>query len=225
MSTPVRLTCQPGATTLDADADARVRTAIANGQLIAYPTDTFYGLGVDPRQAAAVEAIFRAKGRASDSAIPLIAADADRVAAWFGRLSPLAVRLAERFWPGPLTLVIPLRSAADVATAPHAVRLPDVLTSGGDSIAIRVPDHAIARAVAAAAGGVITSTSANLTGDPPVRTADEVLQAIGGSLALIVDAGATPGGAPSTIVDVTRDAPRLVRPGLVPWERVLESIQ
>jgi L-threonylcarbamoyladenylate synthase len=220
---PRRLTCETGA--LDPDAVTLVQAAIAAGELIAYPTDTFYGLGVDPRQAAAIEAIFHAKGRASESAIPLIAADIRQVTAWFGALSPLAARLAAQFWPGPLTLVIPLRSAADVAAAPHAVRLPDALTSGLDSIAIRVPDHAIARAVAAAAGGVITSTSANLSGHPPVRTADEVLRDMGASLSLIVDAGMTPGGLPSTIVDVTHDAPRLVRPGLVPWERVLESIQ
>jgi L-threonylcarbamoyladenylate synthase len=220
---PLRLTCETGA--LDPDAVARVQAAIAGGELIAYPTDTFYGLGVDPRQAAAVGAIFQAKGRASESAIPLIAADTEHVIAWFGALSPLAARLAARFWPGPLTLVIPLRCAADVAAAPRAVRLPDALTSGLDSIAIRVPDHAIARAVAAAAGGVITSTSANRSGHPPLRTADEVLREMGGALSLIIDAGITPGGAPSTIVDVTQNAPRLVRPGLVPWERVLESIQ
>lgn len=212
---PLRLACQPDC--LDPAAFAEVSAAIARGDLIAYPTDTFYGLGADPRLASAVARIFDAKGRAGEQAIPLIAADVEDVERWFGALSPRAARLAAAFWPGPLTLVIPLRDTA----------LPAELTSGGDSIAIRVPDHAIARAVAAAAGGVITSTSANRSGLPPKQHASEVLAEVGESLALIVDAGPTPGGAPSTIVDVRdeQSPPRLIRTGVVPWRRVLESLQ
>lgn len=212
---PLRLVCRPDR--LDPAAFAEVSAAIARGDLIAYPTDTFYGLGADPRQAAAVARLFDAKGRAGAQAIPLIAAEVEDVERWFGPLAPRTARLAAAFWPGPLTLVIPLRETI----------LPAELTGGGDSIAVRVPDHAIARAVAAAAGGLITSTSANRSGQPPKQHARDVLAEVGASLALIVDAGPTPASAPSTIVDVRDEQapPRLIRTGVVPWRRVLESLQ
>jgi L-threonylcarbamoyladenylate synthase len=195
---------------------ARAAEAITRGDVVAYPTETFYGLAADPRNAEAVERVFVAKGRRSEEPLPLIAADTDTVERWFGALTPRAAALAHRFWPGPLTLVLPL------AQVPA---LPQNLTAGRSNIAVRVPAHPLARALARAAGGVITSTSANRSGEPPVSTADEVLRSIGDRIALVIDGGPTPGGAPSTIVDVTGAQPRLVRAGSVPWERVLESLQ
>jgi L-threonylcarbamoyladenylate synthase len=197
---------------VDAAAIARAAAAIARGEVVAYPTETFYGLAADPRNAQAIERVFAAKGRRSDEPLPLIASDLAQVERWFGALSPQAATLARRFWPGPLTLVLPLR-------ADHA--LPPTLTAGRANIAVRVPAHEVARALALAAGGMITSTSANPSGDPPASTADDVLRTLADRIAMVIDGGATPGGAPSTIVDVHELPPTLVRAGILPWERVL----
>jgi L-threonylcarbamoyladenylate synthase len=194
---------------------ARAVAAIARGDVVAYPTETFYGLAADPRNARAIERVFEAKGRRSEEPLPLIAADLTQVERWFGTLSPLAATLANAFWPGPLTLVLPL--PADRA-------LPTNLTAGRDNIAVRVPAHPIACALAAAAGGVITSTSANPSGTPPATTAAEVRRTLADRVAMVIDGGTTPGGAPSTIVDVTGVPPRLVRAGVIAWERVLSSL-
>jgi L-threonylcarbamoyladenylate synthase len=192
-----------------------VHAATMRGEVIAYPTETFYGLGADPTNAAAIERIYAIKGRRAGEALPLIAMDVDALAELGVQPPRLARQLAEAFWPGALTLVLPI--------APG--RFPDALTAGGSTIAVRVPDHPVARAIASIAGGLITSTSANRSGQPPASTADEVHAALGDDIAVLVDGGATPGGAPSTIVDVTSETPRLVRAGVVAWERVLESLQ
>jgi L-threonylcarbamoyladenylate synthase len=196
-----------------------VHAAIMRGEVIAYPTETFYGLGADPRNAAAIERIYAIKGRRAGEALPLIAQELDVLVELGAPLPPIARKLAETFWPGSLTLVLPI--------APG--RFPDALTAGGSTIAVRVPDHPVARALAAIAGGLITSTSANRSGQPPASTADDVHAALGDDIAVLVDGGTTPGGgpggAPSTIVDVTSETPRLVRAGVVAWERVLESLK
>jgi L-threonylcarbamoyladenylate synthase len=192
-----------------------VHAAIMRGEVIAYPTETFYGLGADPRNAAAIERIYAIKGRRAGEALPLIAQELDVLIELGAPLPHIARMLAETFWPGPLTLVLPIASG----------RFPDVLTAGGSTIAVRVPDHPVARAIAAIAGGLITSTSANRSGQPPASAADDVHTALGDDIAVLVDGGATPGGAPSTIVDVTSETPRLVRAGVVAWERVLESLK
>jgi L-threonylcarbamoyladenylate synthase len=210
---PVHVIIDPAAP--DDIALGVIAAVIARGEIVGYPTDTFYGLGVDPRNADAIARIFAAKGRESVEALPLIAAGLADVERHFGPLSPRAARLADGFWPGPLTLLLPR----------PANLFPDALTNGRSTVAVRVPAHPAARLVASAAGGLITSTSANRSGQPPASTADAVLDALGDALALIVDSGPTPGIAPSTIVDVTDDEPRLVRAGSVPWERVLESLQ
>jgi L-threonylcarbamoyladenylate synthase len=195
---------------------ARATDLIAQGEVVGYPTETFYGLAADPRNARAIERVFAAKGRRSEEPLPLIAADLTQVARWFGTLSPIAATLARSFWPGPLTLVLPL-------PANHA--LPTNLTAGRDNIAVRVPAHPLACALAAAVGGMITSTSANPSGTPPPTTADEVRRTLADRVAMVIDGGTTPGGAPSTIVDVTGAQPRLVRAGVIAWERVLSSLQ
>lgn len=200
----------------DSDVLARAADFVARGEVVAYPTETFYGLAADPRNAHAIERVFAAKGRRSEEPLPLIAADLAQVERWFGTLSPIAATLARGFWPGPLTLVLPL--PADLA-------LPTNLTAGRDNIAVRVPAHAVARALAALAGGVITSTSANPSGTPPATTADEVRRTLADRVALVIDGGTTAGGAPSTIVDVMGAQPRLVRAGVIAWERVLSSLQ
>ena len=149
-----------------------VHAAIMRGEVIAYPTETFYGLGADPANAAAIERIYAIKGRRAGEALPLIAADFDALRELGAEPPPLARRLAETFWPGALTLVLPIAPIA-------AGRFPDALTAGGSTVAVRVPDHPVARAIAAIAGGLITSTSANRSGHPPASTADDVHAALG----------------------------------------------
>jgi L-threonylcarbamoyladenylate synthase len=196
-----------------------VHAAIMRGEVIAYPTETFYGLGADPRNPEAIERIYAIKGRRAGEALPLIAQEFDVLVELGVPIPHIARKLAEAFWPGSLTLVLPIASG----------RFPDVLTAGGSTVAVRVPDHPVARALAAIAGGLITSTSANRSGHPPASTADDVHAALGDDIAVLVDGGTTPGGgpggAPSTIVDVTSETPRLIRAGVVAWERVLESLK
>jgi L-threonylcarbamoyladenylate synthase len=209
-----RVTIDP--THPDDAAIAWAAAAIARGEVVAYPTETFYGLAADPRNALAIARVFDAKGRRSDEPLPLIASDLAQVERWFGVLSPQAAALARHFWPGPLTLVLPL---------PADCPLPTALTAGRANVAVRVPAHPVARALAHAAGGAITSTSANPAGAPPASTAEEVVRTLADRIAIVIDGGPTPGGAPSTIVDVQAQPPRLVRAGVLPWERVLESLQ
>jgi len=196
------------------DGDAAVQVAVAamrSGLVVAYPTDTLYGLAVDPANSGAVTKLFSLKGRALDKAIPLIAADVGQVRAWT-TMTPLAERLAAAFWPGPLTLV--LRAAVEMDVR--------VMAEGG-TVAIRVPDQPVARALAAAADCPVTSTSANPSGLPPTADPDEVARALP-AIDVLIDGGVTPGGAPSTIVDATGTQPVLIRAGAIAWERVLESL-
>jgi L-threonylcarbamoyladenylate synthase len=185
---------------------------IRDGLVVAYPTDTLYGLAVDPRSVPAVTRLYELKGRAETSALTLIAADADQ-ARTAGRLTRTAERLAERWWPGPLTIVVPARPA-----------LARAILAGGSTVGIRVPDHAVAVALARAAGFCVTATSANRSGATAASTAGAVLEALP-DVDAIVDAGACRGGAPSTIVNAAARDLALIRAGAVPWERVLESLQ
>ncbi len=184
------------------------------GGVVAYPTDTLYGLAVDPRSADAVEKLYRIKGRPVDRAVPLIAADGGQLDACGVTLRPLAAALAEAFWPGPLTLVLP--AWPGLAVGVHG---------GLGTVAVRVPAHAIARGLAAALGYPITSTSANPSGAEPPASAEAVVAGLGSAIDLLIDGGATVGGPPSTIVDMTTDRPRLLRAGAIAWDRVLEFLQ
>lgn len=182
---------------------------IRNGGLVALPTDTLYGLAVDPFRADAVRRLFAAKGRASQSALPLIAADLDQISAHLGALSVTGVRLAARFWPGPLTLL--LRASPALAAE---------VSAGTGTVGVRVPAHDIARAICRAAGRPVTATSANVSGQPATADPNEVERMLGDALDLLIDAGSTRGGAASTIVDVTAPTPRLVREGAILWDDI-----
>jgi L-threonylcarbamoyladenylate synthase len=205
----------PRASNLPATPDAieLASHALLDGGVVAYPTDTLYGLAVDPRNAGAVRRLFDIKGRDRASAIPLIAASLEQ-AQEAGRFSDTHLRLARAWWPGPLTLVVP--------ALPGIV--PDLI-GGGSTVAIRVPAHPLAVALADDSGFCLTSTSANLSRQPPATTAAEVMRDLGDVIDIVLDGGPSPGGPPSTIVEVAPDGPRLIRAGAVPWERVLESLQ
>ena len=185
--------------------------ALHLGGVVAFPTETFYGLAVDPRSASAVKRIFELKGRAADQPLPLIASGVDQVEEHVGTMTPLAARLASRGWPGPLTLIIP--ASPDLCDDVHL---------STRRVAVRVSGDAVARGLARSAGHAITSTSANISGDPPAATPERVVASFGSGIDVLIDAGATPAGLPSTIVDATGAVPVLVRAGAIPWERVLE---
>jgi len=198
----------------DAEAIGRAANLLRRGGIAAIPTDTLYGLAADPFSPAAVQHIFTIKDRATERALPLVAADVEQVVAHLGALPPLGQRLAERFWPGPLTLVV----------AAPATLSTDV-TGGGTTIGVRVPAHDVTRALCAACGVPLTATSANISGQPPTSDPDEVERRLGERIDVLVDAGVTPGGPPSTIVDVTGDIPRLIRAGAIAWDHVLVAIR
>jgi L-threonylcarbamoyladenylate synthase len=209
----VRLTID--ADTIDEAVIAQAADVLRRGGIVAYPTDTFYGLAVDPRRDDAVARLYAAKGRDASMAIPLIAAS-------LGQVEEAAVvgdpelRLARAFWPGPLTIVMPPSAAIAARTL-----------GDGPTIALRVPSHVVARALAARFGFCITATSANRSGAPPASDAGEVAERFSGSdlVDLLLDGGPTPGGPPSTIVEMVGTGLRCVRAGAVAWDRVLRSLE
>ncbi|MFO7693447.1 MAG: L-threonylcarbamoyladenylate synthase [Vicinamibacterales bacterium] len=198
----------------DERALAAAAAILRDGGVVAYPTDTFYGLAANPASAAAMAQLYRIKGRPVDLAVPLIGSGIDQLESAGAVLGPASRRLASRFWPGPLTLVVPAWSGLDARV--HA---------GLFTVAIRVPDHPVATMLARLCGWPITSTSANRSGEPAATDPAAVGAALGGGLDAIIAAGPSPGGAPSTIVDARGDLPLLVRAGAVSWERVLESLE
>lgn len=187
--------------------------ALRRGDIVAYPTETLYGLAVDPRQPDAVARLRRVKGREARLGLPLIAGSLTQVESDLGPLPRLGRRLTERFWPGPLTLIfVP---TADLAAG---------ITAADTSVAVRVPGAEPARRLALACGHPITATSANPAGKRPAATGDEVESLFGPVVSLILEQSGALQGAPSTIVDIRGDAPVLVRAGIVSWDRVLQSV-
>jgi L-threonylcarbamoyladenylate synthase len=190
----------------DAAEIARAAAAVAAGGVIAYPTETYYALGADPHQAAALEEVLRLKGRdAEGKPLLLLIADLSAVEEWAAPPPPAFTRLAASFWPGPLTLILP---AAPTAPAP--------IVGPGGGVALRLTSHPLARRLIVACGGALTGTSANRGGRPPARRAAEVRCAFGDALAAVVDGGETPGGPPSTLLDLTVSPPVVARAGAVP---------
>ena len=185
---------------------------LRDGGVVAFPTDTLYGLAVDPRNGGAVDRLFALKARDRNVAVPLVASDLEQ-ATMAGEFGPRERRVADVFWPGPLSVVIPARPV--IARG---------LLGGGGTIAIRVPAHPVARDLAAAFGFCVTATSANTAGQQPAASADAVAVALP-RVDLLLDSGHTPGGAPSTIVAFDNDGPVLLRAGVVAWDRVIKSLQ
>jgi L-threonylcarbamoyladenylate synthase len=189
---------------------ARAASILQRGGIVAYPTDTLYGLAVDPGSDEAVGRLYQAKSRDAALAVPLIAGNAEQ-AFRAGSFSEGEARLARAFWPGPLSIVVPASPLLSTR-----------LVAADATVAIRVPDHAVARALPLLFGGAVTATSANVSGAAPADNADTVLTTLGSRIDAIVDAGATHGGLPSTIVQVRNGVPRLLRAGAIPFDRVLE---
>ncbi len=189
----------------DAAAVADAARVLAAGGLVAFPTETVYGLGADATDGRAVARVYQAKGRPAFN--PLIAHVADLNAAQaLGRFDADAMELAAAFWPGPLTLVLAKTAHCQVA---------DLATAGLDTVAVRMPDHHVARDILRALGKPVVAPSANRSGHLSPTTADHVLADLGGRIDLIVDGGATPVGIESTIVACLGE-PVLLRPGGLP---------
>ncbi len=195
----------------DAEAIDIAGDVIRAGGLVAFPTETVYGLGANALDAAAVDKIFRAKQRPANDPLIVHIASMDQLPAVARDIPPLATMLGERFWPGPLTLA--LKKSPDI---------PDNLSAGLDSVALRVPDHPVASALLKAAKTPIAAPSANLFARPSPTTAQHVLDDLHDALDVLLDAGATSIGIESTIVSLLADPPRLLRPGGVPMEALRE---
>ncbi|MBM4466145.1 MAG: threonylcarbamoyl-AMP synthase [Chloroflexi bacterium] len=191
------------------DAIAVAARILAEGGLVAFPTDTVYGVGAHAFQPDAVERIYTAKIRPRDKAIPILLARAEDLALVAERITETAWLLAERFWPGGLTLVLPRKAS-----------VPDVVSAGGPTVAVRVPDHPAPQALIAALGAPLAATSANLSGRPSPVTAQEVEAELGGRIELILDGGRCPGGVPSTVLDLTTDPPTILRVGAITGEEI-----
>lgn len=197
---------------LPADIQEQVKKGIAvlrQGGIIAYPTDTVYGLGASAFLTEAVERIFRVKERPLNMPLPLLLAGVKQIRAVTGPATPAARSLIKAFLPGALTLVLPA-----------ARSIPDIITAGGKTVAVRVPAHPVPLALIEGLGAPIVGTSANRSGLPSPLTADEVRSQLGDKIDFIIDGGKCPGGKESTIVDVTGKEPVVLREGAVPLEEL-----
>lgn len=178
---------------------------VRGGGVIGFPTETFYGLGVDPFNVQAVQRLYALKGRSPQtSPILVLIRSRHELLALVSEITPAAERLMQACWPGPLTLVFRA-----------AVAVPLVLTAGTGTIGVRLSAYPVVQQVLEVIGSPLTGTSANRTGLPPATTAAEVEHAFGADIDLIVNGGPTPGGLPSTVVDTTVSPPRLIREGCV----------
>jgi L-threonylcarbamoyladenylate synthase len=183
---------------------ARAAAVLRAGGLVAFPTETVYGLGANALDAAAVGRIFAAKGRPANNPLIVHVADETGARAVAGEWPEAAARLAARFWPGPLTLVVP-----------KAAAVPGIVTAGGSTVAVRVPAHPVALALLRVAGVPVSAPSANRSGQLSPTRAEHVLRGLADRINMVLDGGPTTGGLESTVLDVTSTPPRLLRPGLI----------
>jgi L-threonylcarbamoyladenylate synthase len=184
---------------------------VERGGLVIYPTETVYGLGCDPFNVEAVKRILKVKGDRRKP-LPVLAAsigDADKIAF----ISQIGKRLAAKFWPGPLTLVFPKKSA-----------LSDVVTFGRDSVGLRIPDNKLALHLISLSGGLLIGSSANRTGEEPPRTVQEISGELKERVDVVLDGGATAQVRPSTVADLTSEKPRILREGPISLKEILDAL-
>ncbi len=186
---------------------------LKKGEVIALPTDTFYALGADGLNSEAIKRVYEIKGRDYKKPILLLISDREQISSLVSEIPPVAERLISYFWPGPLTIIFKA-----------SAKIPSVLMGEGDKIGVRIPDNLVVREVSRLLRGPITGTSANLSGEPSPVSAESVISSLGKRLTLILDAGNTPGGLESTIIDVTSSPPRLVRKGKISAEEIEKVI-
>lgn len=181
--------------------------AILNGSVISVPTETFYALSADPFNLRAVEQIFLIKGRQDWKPLLLLVDSIEQVEGITRQIPDRFYEIAQKFWPGPLTLILPAANT-----------LPRKVTGGTGTVGVRIPNLPLTRLLLRAVGVPLIGTSANRSGHPPCSTPEQVLQQLGGKIELLLDLGSTNGSAPSTILDLTREPARLVREGAIPAE-------
>ncbi len=174
---------------------------LLDGGLVVFPTDTVYGVAASALQPDAVARLYEAKARPRTMAMPVMVAEPEQVTE-VAQLLPGFWALAQAFWPGPLTLILP-----------KTPLLPPIVTAGGNTVALRIPDHPLVLQMLAAARIPLAVTSANRSGQPPARTAQEAWKQLNGRVDVILDGGPAPGGQPSTILDLTQTPPRILREG------------
>ncbi len=188
-------------------------SVLKGGGLVAFPTDTVYGLGASAAIPRAVEKIYTLKERPQDLALPLLLDKPSRISEVASYVSPLAWQLIRKFWPGALTIVLPVKKSVS-----------RVITGGGKTVAVRIPAHPLAIALIQGVGVPIVGTSANMSGKPSALTADEVRSQFGDKIDLVIDGGGCP-GRESTIVDVSGEIPRVLREGAISREELKEVCQ
>lgn len=183
---------------------------LKNGGIVAFPTDTVYGLGGDAFNIGAAERIYRVKQRPRHLPLPVLLADSMQLDDIVAMVPETACYLMRHFWPGGLTLVLPKKDT-----------FPDIITAGSNRVAVRIPDHVVPLALIRGLGAPIIGTSANISDKPSPVTAEEVEQQLGSQVDLIIDMGRCPGGLESTVVDVTGETPVILRQGVVSEEEIL----
>ena len=184
---------------------------LQNGGIVAFPTDTVYGLGALAFNNNAIESIYKAKNRPIEKAIPILIGDLSDFEKVADDIPNMALRFASRFWPGPLTCIVPKKQALPLAV------------SATTTVAVRIPDHVDARALLRAAGPMAV-TSANISGGQNPSTAQEVYDQLNGRIPLILDGGTTQGGIPSTLVDCTGELPMILREGPITLNELLSAL-
>ena len=193
---------------------SEIQTALKilqSGGIVAFPTDTVYGLGALAFNNTAIESIYKAKDRPIEKAIPILIGDLGDLEQVADDIPDMALRLAARFWPGPLTCIVPKKRTLPVAVSATA------------TVAVRIPDHPDARVLLRATGPMAV-TSANISGQPSPSTAQEVYEQLNGRIPLILDGGKTKGGIPSTLVDCTGEKPVILRKGPITLVELLATL-
>jgi L-threonylcarbamoyladenylate synthase len=196
-----------------AESYSRIASIIASGGIIAFRTDTFYGLGADPFNRDVVKRIKHLKGREGDKPILVVISDREQVGRFISELSPTFDLLAREFWPGPLTLI-----------GKAAPEVPEEITAGTETVGVRLPGDDGVCTLVKACGGALTATSANPSDGEPAKTAKEVQNYFNDAVDLIVDGGAAKVDQPSTVVDARDVETRLIREGVIPWSQIQAAI-
>lgn len=191
------------------DVPRRAIETLTQGGVVVYPTDTVYGVGCRIDDDAAVRRLFVLKGRPHTEALPVLLADVAQLDQYARDVPPAARRLVSRFWPGALTVVLR-----------RSERVPSLVAGGGPTVALRIPNHPVPRALVRAVGVPIVGTSANTHGMPSPVTAQLAVYDLGDRVDLVLDGGRVPGGRESTVVDVTSQSPRVVRQGAIPAKEI-----
>jgi L-threonylcarbamoyladenylate synthase len=188
-------------------------TLLRNGDIVAFPTDTVYGLGCDLWQETAIARLYEAKDRPGNLAIPVLVSSPEQVGQVAQDIPEAFARLAQRFWPGGLTLIVRRRA-----------HVPVLLCAGGDTVAVRMPAYPLVQRLAEALGGALAVTSANLSGRPSPATAQDVLADLQGRIPLLLDGGRCAGGVASSIIDLVSDPPVLLRQGALSLETLRQVV-